>query len=112
MAIPTFVAGDFNEEPDSIDNFGEMFDEGWTDLGARAQWWGRKSRQPTCWSREGAKPSRIDGIIASLNAIGLISDFEVTKNANVPTHAFVKITISRNPMQEERTYLRMLSNLK
>ena len=30
----------------------------------------------------------------------------------MPTHAFVKITISRNPMQEERTYLRTLPNLK
>ena len=112
LAIPTFIVGDFNEEPDTIVNFGDMFDEGWTDIGARANWWGKQPRLPTCWSKEGAKPSRIDGIITNLKGIGFIDDFDVTKDIKVPTHAFVKITISRNAMQEERTYLRTMGNLK
>ena len=42
----------------------------------------------------------------------LVNDFDVKKNENVPTHAFVQISVSRNAMQGEMAFLRTLPNLK
>ena len=99
-------------EPKETQNYGEMLDDGWADLGEKAHWWGKQPNQPTCWSRAGAKPSRIDGMMACRKAVGLLKDIDIIKKEEIPTHAIVRIVVSRNAMQEERNFLRTLTSLK
>ena len=80
MKRPNVIMGDFNATPSTMESYGELFDLGWTDLGEKAHWWGKKTNLPTCWSRSGAKPSRIDGIITCPKATVLVNDFDVKKN--------------------------------
>ena len=51
-------------------------------------------------------------MIACRKTVVLVHDFDVTKNKEMPMHAFVKIVVGRNDMQEERTFIRTLANLK
>ena len=62
-------------------------------------------RTSECWSRAGAKPSRIDRMIACRKAVVLVHDFDVIKKEEIPTHAIVIIVVSRNAMQEKRSFI-------
>ena len=42
----------------------------------------------------------------------MIHDLDAIKNEEIPTHALVKIVVSRNAMNEERTFLRTLASLE
>ena len=45
-------------------------------------------------------------------ALGTIHDFEVEKHAMIPTHSIIRMELSRNALQEERTFLKKLGSLK
>ena len=70
------MLGDFNAEPNSLDLAKEMIeDQQWVDVGERAEWWGGTANQKTCQTRPQAKPTRIDGILASREAVAWIANF-------------------------------------
>ena len=69
-----FMMGDFNVEPNKLDITREMIeDQQWIDVGEKAMWWGGTPNQNTCQTRPQAKPTRIDGILASREAVAWIS---------------------------------------
>ena len=94
FTMPTIIMGDFKLEPKETQSYGEMLDEGWTDIGENANRLEKQPNLPTCWSIVGAKPSRIDGMIACPKALLLIHDFNVIRKEEIPTHAIVKIVVS------------------
>ena len=78
--LATIIMGDINANPESLHNIKELVDEeGWIDVGLHADWWGGNPEETTCESRPGAKPSRIDVIIASPEAALYIREVWVRK---------------------------------
>ena len=73
--------------PSSRFNFGglevvqDMIEQDhWTDVGVRAHYWGGQPNETTCKSRGDASPSRIDGILANIEALTMIRKVYVIKD--------------------------------
>ena len=100
-----YMLGDFNAEPNQLDIGRELIEEHqWVDVGAKADWWGGEANQKTCQTRPQAKPTRIDGILASREAVSWISGFKVSENSMIPTHKVLELTLSGEAADEERTF--------
>ena len=105
--------GDFNAVPNTLRAVKELIeDELWEDVGAKADWWGGTPDQPTCKQRAAARETRIDGIIANMWAIPMITGYNVTKDEQIPTHSIVEVTLSDKEEAKERDYVRSLPSLK
>ena len=110
---PTIVAGDFNKEPCTLQAVKELKnEESWVDVGEVAAWWGGVPKEPTCYSRKKAKPTRIDGMLVNPAAMVTTHDFEVAKHELVPTHCFLRLEVSKDTLKKERQYLRKVGSLK
>ena len=110
---PTCVLGDFNATPNRLGPIGKWIqEEQWTDIGHRADWWGGTPNRWTCHSRVNARKSRIDGVVVDAVMLATIHAFEVTKRPHFPTHCVLSFELSRNPLQEKRTFLRKLGSIK
>ena len=108
-----FMLGDFNAEPNQLDISKELIEEHqWVDVGAKADWWGGEANQKTCQTRPQAKPTRIDGILASREAVPWISGFKVSENEMIPTHKVLELTLSGEAADEERTFAKKLTSMK
>ena len=68
--LPACIVGDINAETQDIDELTDMLQQGWTDLGRHADWWGanRPKSEPTCRAlttredpRDATMPSRVPG---------------------------------------------------
>ena len=111
--IPTFIKADFNITPTNLNSVKELVDdELWEDVGSVAGWWGGTSNETTCRTSAGAKPTRIDGILANLWALPYIKAFRVYKDEQIPTHSVIEMTLTSENVQEERTYVKTLPSLK
>ena len=66
----------------------------------------------TCHSGAHAKQSRINGILANVEATTLAHSFEVEKDEMPPTHSFLRIKVSSNAMVEKRTYVKTPTSLE
>ena len=73
---------------------------------------GGVANQNTCQTRPQAKPTRIDGILASGEAVAWIRSFDVEHEAMIPTHRILKLTLEGNAVVEERIFARKLRSLK
>ena len=73
---------------------------------------GGTANQATCQTRPQARPTRIDGVLASREAVAWIGSFGVEGNDNVPTHKILKLTLQGEAAEEERTYAKKLRSLK
>ena len=110
---PTIVTGDFNKEPSTLQTVKEWKkEESWVDVGEVPSWWGRRPNEPTCHSRQGANPTRIDGYVVNPSAMITIHDYEVDKRELIPTHSILRLELSKSSFKEERTYLRQVPSLK
>ena len=89
-----------------------MDDELWEEVGSVAGWWGGTPNETTCRTRAGAKPTRIDGILANLWALPYIKAFRVYKDEQIPTHSVIEMALTSENVQEERTYVKTLPSLK
>ena len=95
------MLGDFNVEPNSLDVSKELFEEEqWIDVGEKARWWGGTANEKTCQTRPQAKPTRIDGILASREAVVWIKKFEVERDDMIPTHSVLKLYLQRGAAAE------------
>ena len=91
--------------PNALDATKEMIESHqWVDIGENATWWGGVPNQPTCQTRPQAKPTRIDGILASRGAVPWISEFSVEKHDMIPTHSILEMTLEAKAAIKERTY--------
>ena len=88
-----------------------MEDEQWIDVGEKAHWWGGTANECTCQTRPMAKPTRIDGILASRDAIARIKHFCVEGSEMIPTHKVLKLSLTQGEPMEERTYAKILVSL-
>ena len=111
--LPVIIMGDANANPEKLGHIIELVeDEAWIDVGLHADWWGGIPAENTCGRRPGAKPSRIDIVVASLEAASYITDVWVRKDPATPTHVAVGVALTRNAMQREMAYARRLPALK
>ena len=62
--------------------------------------------------REGAKETRIDGVIANSMAIPYIRSYRVENNPMTPTHYVVKLRLNLSAPEEPRTFITTLPTLK
>ena len=60
---------------------------------------------PTCNGKTGATPSRIDGTVCNLEAATLMHSSKAERDEMFPTHSIVKITVSRNAMRQNRSFV-------
>ena len=87
---PALIMGDSNVTPNRLEVVKDMIEQDrWTDVGGKAHWWGGKPNETTCQSREDASPSRIDGILATIEAVTMAPKVYVRKDDNIPTRAAV-----------------------
>ena len=75
--------------------------QGQADVGANADWRECTANENTCKSRENVNASRIDGILANLEALQIIRKVHVEKDTNIPTHSAVGLVVSRNAIERE-----------
>ena len=54
----------------------------------------------------GAKPTKIDGVIAIRHAIPMIKSFQVIKDDMIPTHSVVRVTLNTKVLEQEITFIK------
>ena len=74
-------------------------EESWVDVGEVASWWGRTPNEPTCHSRQGANPTRIDGYVVNPSAMITIHDYEVDKRELIPTRSILRFEFSKSSLK-------------
>ena len=73
---------------------------------------GGRANEKTCQTRPRAQATRIDGILASREAVAWITNFEVEKDDMIPTHAVLKVNLQGGAAAEERTFAKKAPSLK
>ena len=108
--MPVIIQGDFNRTLNEIPTFKEMIEEeAWVDIGSVASWWGGTDNQTTCQSSSKAKATRIDGMLFNKFALPLVQHFEVIKDDMIPTHSVMRVTLSRQNVQKEKTFYKQIA---
>ena len=111
--VPTLIVGDVNKDPGTLHTVKELKQEDtWVDVGAVADWWGGRAAEPTCHTRDRAKPTRIDCVLANPPALITIHDFEVEKHVLIPTHSILRIELTKRAWKEEQQCLKKMGSLK
>ena len=87
-------------------------DQQWVDVGEKAMWWGGTPNQTTCQTRPQAKPTRIDGILASREVVAWISGFDVEQEDMIPTPKILKLNLEGKAAVENNTVAKTISCLQ
>ena len=94
---PMAIFGDINADIEDLPTLAAMVQEGWTDVGGVAHWWGNASKQPTCQAPNATNNlTRRDYIIACPMFLPYITSCNVVWTDNCSIHAAVQIAVDFN----------------
>ena len=90
---PACIVGDLNGNPSDFKAIqGLLQYSGWTDIGARADIWGKPISEYTCVAPNTTAPTRRDYVFANPDLMPLIADFRVQHQHEFPVHSFLQLT--------------------
>ena len=91
---PKILVGDINATVEQLPDMKEMLQEGWTDVGHNASWWGGDADLPTCQAPNNVSSStRRDYIIARPALLARIAGYHVVWSEVYTVHATLQLLI-------------------
>jgi hypothetical protein len=103
---PTCICGDLNAECQDIPLLQTLLDnEGWVDLGAKAQIWGQPPGEHTCITSNAKLPTRRDYVFVDPDLFPMITNFTIDHDMIYPTHSTIRFRVSSRMVNHQKSIL-------